>query len=52
MIAARLDGMDRGLNPGAPATGAASPFGAETLPRTLAEAAWTPWRSTPSFAMR
>jgi glutamine synthetase len=38
MIAAGLDGVDRGLDPGAPVTGVATPFGVETLPRTLAEA--------------
>jgi glutamine synthetase len=38
MIAAGLDGIDRGLDPGAPVTGIASPLGVETLPRTLAEA--------------
>jgi glutamine synthetase len=38
IIAAGLDGVDRGLDPGAPVTGVASPFGAEVLPRTLAEA--------------
>jgi glutamine synthetase len=38
MIAAGLDGMDRGLDPGMPVTGVATPLGVETLPRTLAEA--------------
>jgi glutamine synthetase len=38
MIAAGLDGVDRELDPGAPVEGAATPFGVETLPRTLAEA--------------
>jgi len=38
MIAAGLDGVRRGLDPGAPITGAATPIGAATLPRTLAEA--------------
>ena len=38
MVAAGLDGVDRELDPGSPITGMASPFGAETLPRTLAEA--------------
>lgn len=38
MIAAGLDGVERGLDPGAPETGAASTLGAKVLPRTLAEA--------------
>lgn len=38
MIAAGLDGVERGLDPGAPISGAATPMGAETLPRTLPEA--------------
>jgi len=38
MIAAGLDGVDRGLDPGAPLEGAADAIGARTLPRTLAEA--------------
>lgn len=38
MIAAGLDGVERELDPGAPVTGAANPLGAQTLPRTLAEA--------------
>jgi glutamine synthetase len=38
MVAAGLDGIDRGLDPGEPVSGVASPIGAETLPRTLAEA--------------
>ncbi len=37
MVAAGLDGVDRDLDPGSPISGVASPFGAETLPRTLAE---------------
>jgi glutamine synthetase len=38
MIAAGLDGIDRGLDPGRPITGAAQPVGVATLPRTLADA--------------
>jgi glutamine synthetase len=38
MIAAGLDGVDRGLDPGAPIIGAAHPVGVATLPRTLADA--------------
>jgi glutamine synthetase len=38
MIAAGLDGIDRGLDPGRPITGAAHPVGVPTLPRTLADA--------------
>lgn len=38
MIAAGLDGVDRGLDPGAPVTGAAQPIGVARLPRTLADA--------------
>src|SRR5262249_33649476 len=38
LIAAGLDGVERGLDPGAPETGAASSLGAAVLPRTLAEA--------------
>jgi glutamine synthetase len=38
MVAAGLDGVDRGLDPGAPVTGMAQPLGVATLPRTLAEA--------------
>jgi glutamine synthetase len=38
MIAAGLDGVDRELDPGTPVEGAATAFGAENLPRTLAEA--------------
>lgn len=37
MIAAGLDGVERGLDPGAPQTGSASRLGASVLPRTLAE---------------
>jgi glutamine synthetase len=38
MIAAGLDGVDRGLDPGAPIEGIANSLGAETMPRTLADA--------------
>ncbi len=38
MIAAGLDGIERGLDPGAPETGVASSLGARVLPRTLVEA--------------
>ncbi|UGS34118.1 type III glutamate--ammonia ligase [Capillimicrobium parvum] len=38
MVAAGLDGVERGLDPGAPMTGMAQPLGVPTLPRTLAEA--------------
>jgi glutamine synthetase len=38
LIAAGLDGVARDLDPGAPVTGAATPVGVDTLPRTLAEA--------------
>src|SRR5689334_12238046 len=38
MVAAGLDGVERGLAPGAPERGAASSLGAAVLPRTLAEA--------------
>lgn len=38
IIAAGLDGLDRGLDPGRPITGNAQPVGVETLPRTLADA--------------
>jgi glutamine synthetase len=38
MIAAGLDGVERGLDPGAPEKGPASSLGAAVLPRTLAEA--------------
>jgi glutamine synthetase len=38
MIAAGLDGVERGLDPGAPEKAAASTLGAAVLPRTLAEA--------------
>lgn len=38
IIAAGLDGVERGLDPGAPIEGAATPVGVPTLPRTLAEA--------------
>ncbi|HWV87469.1 MAG TPA: type III glutamate--ammonia ligase [Capillimicrobium sp.] len=38
MVAAGLDGIDRGLDPGAPVAGAATSLGVQTLPRTLAEA--------------
>jgi glutamine synthetase len=37
-IAAGLDGVERGLDPGEPIDGAAGPLGAETLPGTLAAA--------------
>jgi glutamine synthetase len=38
IIAAGLDGVERGLDPGAPETGVASSLGVATLPRTLVEA--------------
>ncbi len=38
MIAAGLDGIDRGLDPGAPVQGAAPGVGVERMPRTLADA--------------
>lgn len=38
MIAAGLDGVERGLDPGAPETGAATSLGRKVLPRTLVEA--------------
>jgi glutamine synthetase len=38
MVAAGLDGVERGLDPGAPETGAASSLGVKVLPRTLVEA--------------
>jgi glutamine synthetase len=38
IVAAGLDGVERGLDPGAPETGAASALGANVLPRTLVEA--------------
>jgi glutamine synthetase len=38
IVAAGLDGLDRGLDPGQPITGAAHPVGVPTLPRTLADA--------------
>ncbi len=38
LVAAGLDGVERGLDPGAPIEGAARPLGVATLPRTLAEA--------------
>jgi glutamine synthetase len=38
MIAAGLDGVERGLDPGSPETGPANTLGAKVLPRTLAEA--------------
>jgi glutamine synthetase len=38
LIAAGLDGVDRGLDAGAPVTGHVAPLGVETLPRTLADA--------------
>lgn len=38
MIAAGLDGVERGLDPGAPEKGPANSLGAAVLPRTLAEA--------------
>jgi glutamine synthetase len=38
IVAAGLDGVERGLDPGAPETGPASALGAAVLPRTLAEA--------------
>ncbi|MBO9532966.1 MAG: type III glutamate--ammonia ligase [Solirubrobacteraceae bacterium] len=38
MVAAGLDGIDRGLDPGAPIDGIATALGAETMPRTLADA--------------
>jgi glutamine synthetase len=38
IVAAGLDGVARGLDPGAPVTGAVTPVGVPTLPRTLAEA--------------
>jgi glutamine synthetase len=38
MIAAGLDGIDRGLDPGQPISGRAHPVGVATLPRTLADA--------------
>lgn len=38
MIAAGIDGVERGLDPGDPVTGAAHPIGVGKLPRTLVEA--------------
>jgi glutamine synthetase len=38
MVAAGLDGVERGLDPGAPIEGAATPVGVETLPATLTAA--------------
>ena len=38
IVAAGLDGIERGLDPGAPETGVASSLGARVLPRTLVEA--------------
>lgn len=38
MIAAGLDGVERGLDPGAPIDGAATPVGVDTLPATLTAA--------------
>ncbi|MBJ7473390.1 MAG: glutamine synthetase, partial [Solirubrobacteraceae bacterium] len=38
MIAAGLDGVERGLDPGAPVSGMAPSLGVETMPRTLADA--------------
>jgi len=38
IVAAGLDGIERGLDPGAPETGAASALGSAVLPRTLVEA--------------
>jgi glutamine synthetase len=38
MIAAGMDGIDRGLDPGAPVAGAAPMLGVERMPRTLADA--------------
>jgi glutamine synthetase len=38
IVAAGLDGVERGLDPGEPIEGAASPVGAESLPGTLVEA--------------
>jgi glutamine synthetase len=38
LVAAGLDGVDRGLDPGDPMSGAAPTAGIATLPRTLAEA--------------
>jgi len=38
MIAAGLDGVERGLDPGAPVQGAAPMLGVESMPRTLTEA--------------
>jgi glutamine synthetase len=38
MIAAGLDGVERGLDPGAPIDGAATPIGVDTLPATLTAA--------------
>lgn len=38
IIAAGLDGVDRGLDPGAPIEGMATSLGVETMPRTLADA--------------
>ncbi len=38
VVAAGLDGVERGLDPGAPIEGAANPVGVETLPPTLSAA--------------
>lgn len=38
IVAAGLDGVERGLDPGAPITGMAPSLGVETMPRTLADA--------------
>jgi glutamine synthetase len=38
IVSAGLDGVDRGLDPGAPVEGAATTLGAEALPRSLPEA--------------
>jgi glutamine synthetase len=38
IVAAGLDGVERGLDPGAPLDGAATPVGVETLPATLTAA--------------
>lgn len=38
IVAAGLDGVERGLEPGAPVSGMAPSLGVETMPRTLADA--------------
>ena len=38
MIAAGLDGVEKGMDPGAPVSGMAPSLGVETMPRTLADA--------------